>query len=192
MEGVVSEADRERPAVDEIEDDEATVRPASPDPAAEHPVPDDAAEPAEQRPIVISSSQVSDLRATTVEIRDSSVDTVHAERVDLTGSRARQVEGRLVQLEQSQAIRVEGTRVVAESTRVGGLIADQARFVRSRVVLVISRQTEVSADSRILIHIGPLRSTVRPMVSTRTAAAFGAGAGLALAVGVRVLGRRSR
>lgn len=191
MEAGVDDADREQRVVDELEDDEATVRPVV-DVAPDHGASEASDSQPEQRPIVISASQVSGLRATTVKIGQSSVESVNAERVDLTGSRAQRVEGRLIQMDHSRAVRVEGTRVVAESSRVGGLIADQARFVRSRVMLVISRQTEVSADSRVLVHIGPLRPTIRPMVSTRTAAAFGASAGLALAAGLRLLGRRSR
>ena len=193
----MDDGDREQPAADEIEDDEATTRPtpdADPDRsvATGEPGQADESEQPERRPIVISSSQVTGLRATTVEIQRSSVEAVHAERVDLAHSSARQVEGRLVQLDQSRAIRVEGTRIVAESTRVGGLIADQARFVRSRVILVVARQAEVSADSRIFVHAGPLRSSVRPVVGTPTAAAFGVGVGLALAAGLRLLGRRGQ
>lgn len=147
---------------------------------------------AEQRPIVITGSQVSGLRATQVKIIDSMVESVDAERVDLTDSRARRIEARLVQMEGAQAIRVEGKRVVAQDTWIAGLIAEQARFVRSRVLVSVSRQTELGTDSRIFVHVGPLRSTVRPMVSTRTAAAFGAGAGLALAAGLRLFGPRAR
>lgn len=178
-----------RDQADGFEDDEATGALAAAERDGARSAADDAGPSPEQRPVIISSSQVSGLRATTVEINASSVADVHAERVDLTRSSAQRVEGRLVQLERAQAVRVEGTRIVAETTRVGGLIADQARFVRSRVVLVVSRQTEVSADSRVFVHIGPLRSSVRPTVATRTAVAFGAGFGLALAAGVRLLGR---
>ncbi len=143
-------------------------------------------------PVVITASQVSGLHATHAEISHSSIDSLDAERVDLSHSRARRIEGRLVQMTEAVAIRVEGKRVVAENTRVVGLISDQARFVRSRVGVAITRQTELSADSRIFVHIGPLRSDVRPAVTTPTALAFGAGVGLALAAGLRLLGRRSR
>jgi len=187
----VSDADRNPP----VEDGAATV---APEPVVD-PLTTEAsgpgaapAEAPEPQPVVITGSQVTGLHASHAEILQSSVDSLEAERVDLSHSRARQIEGRLVQMSNSVAIRVEGKRVVAENTRVVGLISEQARFVRSRVGLAITRQTELSADSRILVHIGPLRSEVRPMVATRTALAFGAGAGLALAVGLRLLGRWSR
>lgn len=153
--------------------------------------PGEALEETEQRPVTITGSQVSGLRATRVEIRDSMVESVDAERVDLTDSRAGRVDGRLVQMEGSRAIRVEGKRVVAQGSSIGGLIAEQARFVRSRVLISVSRNTELGTDSRIFVHVGPLPATVRPVVTARTAAAFGAGAGLALAAGFRLFGRRS-
>ena len=187
----MSDADRDRSMEGEAEADapEPVVDSLTTGPADTGGVPVESPEP---RPVAITGSQVTGLHASHAEILQSSIDSLEAERVDLSHSRARQIEGRLVQMTSSVAIRVEGKRVVAENTRVVGLISDQTRFVRSRVGLAITRQTELSADSRIFIHIGPLRSEVRPMVATRTALAFGAGTGLALAAGLRLLGRRSR
>lgn len=145
---------------------------------------------AEPGPVVISGSHVVGLRATRAEISGSSVEDVQADRVDLTQGRARNIAAKMVQIRQASAIRVEGDRVVAEQTAVVGLIAGQARFVRSRIGVAISRQVELGTDSRIFVHIGPLSSAARPMVGTRTAAAFGAGLGLALVAGFAALGRR--
>lgn len=180
----MSDADRDRP----VEDAPEAV---TPEPAVDL-LTTGAASQSRPGPVVITASQVSGMHAAHAEISQSSIESLNAERVDLLHSRARQVEGRLVQMTEAVAIRVEGKRVVAENTRVVGLISDQARFVRSRVGIAITRQTELSADSRILVHVGPLCSDIRPAVTTRTALAFGAGVGLALAAGLGLLGRRSR
>ncbi len=191
----MSDADRDHP-VDGAPDDvmsEATMPEPVVDPATTGPADGEMAsiDDSVPGPVVITGSQVTGLHATHAEISQSSIESLNAERVDLSHSRARQIEGRLVQMTEAAAIRVEGKRIVAENTRVVGIISDQARFVRSRVGFAITRQTELSADSRIFFHIGPLRSDVRPTVTTPAALAFGAGVGLALAAGLRLLGRRS-
>jgi hypothetical protein len=179
----------------DLEDDEASAVTGA-TPATGHAPAGPGAAPAddttETRPVEISQSQVTGLRAAQVSIRDSRVDTLTAERADLTKVFAQHVNGRLVQMDESTAVRVEAKRLVAEKSRMVGIVAEQARFVRSRVGFVVARQVELSADSRIVIHVGPLRSGVRPTVSTRTAAGFGAGLGAALAIGIGLLGRRRR
>lgn len=201
MEAVVSDADQDQPvkgAPEDVMREAVTPEAVMPEPVADPATsePDDvgtaAVEDSVPGPVVITGSQVTGLRATHAEISQSSIDSLDAERVDLSHSHARQIEGRLVQMTDAVAIRVEGKRIVAENTRVVGIISDQARFVRSRIGLAITRQTELSADSRILVHLGPLRSDIRPTVTTPTALAFGAGVGLVLTAGLRLLGRRSR
>ena len=141
-------------------------------------------------PVTISESQVTGLRATSATISDSRIESLTSQRTDLNHSFAQRIETKLAQLNQSTAVRIETDRLVAEDSRAVGIIAQQARFVRSRVGFVISPQVELGSNSRILVHLGPLKSTASPAVSTRTAAAFGAGLGAALTIGLGVLRRR--
>ena len=185
--GVADE--RARPEAELEEDEASEVTAVAGAPAGETA----ASAPAEEiRPVVISGSRVTGLRGTEVRIEGSSVEDVTGERVELAGSSARRVEGKLVQLTGSRAIRVDGTRIVAERAAIVGVVAEQVRVVRGTVGFSVAGRLELGGESRVLVHVGPLRSGVRPLVSTRTAAAFGAGLGAALAVGAAVLGRRAR
>jgi hypothetical protein len=143
-------------------------------------------------PVHISGSRVSGLRAHEVRIEQSSVEDVEGQRVELTGSSVRHAEGKLVQMNDARAVRVDGTRVVAEQVSVVGIVGEQIRVVRGTVGFAIAGRLELGGESRVIVHLGAIRSTVRPLVSTKTAAAFGAGLGAALAVGAAVLGRRAR
>ena len=159
-------------------------------PAAEREEPAVApADAAEQRVVSITHSQVTGLRAREATIAHSTVDSLSAERADVSHSMVRHVDAKLAQLSETRAVRVEGGRVVVERGGVLGLIAEQGRFVRSRVGVSISKQAEMK-DTSVAVHIGGLRGDVRPVVSTPAAIGFGAGLGLVLLGVGRLLRRR--
>jgi hypothetical protein len=120
------------------------------------------------------------IEGTEVQLSKSSAENVNGERVRLERSSAVNVEGRLVQLDNSSAVRVDSSRVAMQNGAALGVVAEQARFVRSRVIFSVARAADVDENTKIFMHIGPTMPCTKPTFGAGGAFGLGAGLGVAL------------
>jgi hypothetical protein len=139
----------------------------------------------ENRPTVateILRAEAGDVDATTVSMDRSGAEQVTAQRVVMTNSGARTVEARSAQVDRSGILAVQSDKAVFSNSTAIAIVTQEARIVRSRVFALKADQATIEAGARVAIYAGPADETIRPLVDSRGAAAFGAGLGLALVV----------
>ncbi len=120
------------------------------------------------------------VEATTVAMERSGAERVVAQRVIMDRSGARTVEARSAQLDRSGVVQLESERAVMHGGTAFAVVAQEARVVRSRVLVNVGRSTHFDAETRVFLHIGPAASCAKPVVDGAGAAGFGAALGLVL------------
>ena len=69
--------------------------------------------------------------------------------------------------------------VFSNSTAIA-IATEEARIVRSRVLMLKADRATIEAGTKIAVYAGPADEKVQPLVDARGAAAFGAGLGVVL------------
>ena len=134
----------------------------------------------ENRPTVateILRAEAGDVQAAMVTMDRAGAERVTAERVVMTNSGARTVEARSAQVDRSRSDKA----VFSNSTAIA-VATEEARFVRSRVMMLKADRATIEAGTRVAIYAGPAGENMRPLADVRGAAAFGAGLGAVLLV----------
>ncbi|MEJ7762490.1 MAG: hypothetical protein WKF80_06825 [Thermomicrobiales bacterium] len=139
----------------------------------------------------VLGTDAGDVRATTVSMERSGAERVTAERVIMSRSGTQRLDARSAQLDRSGVIRAEVEHMVMHAGSVVAVVANEARLVKTKALLVVSRSTTLEDSARVLVHIGPATSCTTPMLGTRGAASFGAAFAVVLFL-LRSRGQRGR
>ena len=137
----------------------------------------------ENRPTVATEllrAEAGDVHAKTVTMDRAGAEQVTAERVVMTNSGARTIDARSAQIDRSGILAVRSDKAVFYNSTAIVVAADEARIVRGRVLMLKAESATIEGDARIAVYAGPANDSVRTLVDSRGAAAFGAGLGLVL------------
>ena len=139
----------------------------------------------------VLATDAGDVRATTVSMERSGADSVTAERVIMSRSGAQRLDARSAQLDRSGVVRAETDHLVMHAGSAVVVVAQEARLVKTKALLVVSRSTTLDDSARVLVHIGPETTCTTPLLGTKGAASFGAAFAVVLFL-LRTLTRRGR
>lgn len=139
----------------------------------------------------VLASDAGDVRATTVSMERSGADSVTAERVIMSRSGTQRLDSRSAQLDRSGVVRAQVEHMVMHAGSAVVVVATEARLVKTKAILVVSRSTTLEDSARVLVHIGPETTCTTPVLGTKGAASFGAAFAVVLFL-LRSLGRRGR
>jgi hypothetical protein len=137
----------------------------------------------ENRPAVATEllrAEAGDVHANTVTMDRAGAEQVTAERVVMTNSGARTIDARSAQVDRSGILAVRSDKAVFYNSTAIAVAADEARIVRGRVLMLKAESATIEGDPRIAVYAGPANDSVRTVVDSRGAAAFGAALGLVL------------
>ncbi|MDQ3513591.1 MAG: hypothetical protein M3462_08000 [Chloroflexota bacterium] len=139
----------------------------------------------------VLASDAGDVRATTVSMERSGADSVTAERVIMSRSGTQRLDARSAQLDRSGVVRAQVEHMVMHAGSAVVVVATEARLVKTKAILVVSRSTTLEDSTRVLVHIGPETTCTTPLLGTKGAASFGAAFAVVLFL-LRTLTRRGR
>lgn len=114
------------------------------------------------------------VEATTVAMERSGAERVVGQRVVMDRSGARTVEARSAQLDRSGVVQLEAEHAVMQGGTAFAVVAEEARIVRSRVLINVARATQFDAETRVFLQVGPSAPCTKPAVGAAGAAGFGA------------------
>ncbi len=137
-------------------------------------------------------SDAGDIEATNVAMERSGADEITAQRVIMTNSGAKSIDARSAQLDRSGVVSLRSQHAVLHGGTVACVIADEARLVKTKALVVAAKAATIEEGARVLIYAGPPSLQLRPAVAAAGAAAFGAGLGLAFLLLGPVLRRIAR
>ncbi len=125
-------------------------------------------------------ADVGDVEATTVSMERSGADRVTGQRVIMSRSGAKTLEARSAQLDRSGVVSLRSEHTVLHAGSTVNVMAGEVRMVKSRALVLTTKQATVEEGSRILVYAGPASAGVKPALDAAGAAGFGAGFGLVL------------
>jgi hypothetical protein len=114
------------------------------------------------------------VEATTVAMERSGAERVVGQRVVMDRSGAQTVEARSAQLDRSGVVQLEAEHAVMQGGTAFAVVAQEARIVRSQVLINVARATQFDAETRVFLQVGPSAPCTRPVVGAAGAAGFGA------------------
>ena len=131
-------------------------------------------------------SDAGDVSATSVSMDRSGAESVTADRVSMDHSGARKLEAKSAHFENSGAVFMTAEKAVFHGGAAVFVKTNDARIVNSHVIaLKAAKTTTIEGNVNAVLYAGPADAKIKPLFTTASAAAFGAG----LAATVLVLGR---
>lgn len=128
-----------------------------------------------------------DVTATSVTMDRSGAEEITADRVTMDRSGAKSIQTKSAQLDRSGVLTLQSDHVVLHKSSATVVTAQEARVVKSNIVLFNSKQTTVEGTLTSLIHVGNACDNVKPVFDATGAARFGAAFAATLLIGGRLL-----
>ena len=127
-------------------------------------------------------SETGDVQADVVTMERSGAEQVTAQRAIITNSGARTIDARSAQVDRSGILALNSEKAVFYNSSAVAVAAGEARIVRGMVIALKADNATIDGGAKIGIYAGPATDSVRPLLDSRGAAAFGAGFGAVLLV----------
>lgn len=137
-----------------------------------------------------TEAELGEINASTVLMERSGSEQITAERVSMERSGAKSIETKSAQLDRSGVVALGSDNAVLLRSSAVQVVAEEVRMSHSSAVFVMSERATLE-DSRVVIFAGQADGDVQAVMTTRSAAIFGAAAGLVLTLMMVILGARS-
>ena len=139
-----------------------------------------------------TNSDIQDVEAQTVMMKQSGAEHVTAERVVMEQSGAKTIDAKSAQLDRSGVVALGSDHTVLMQSSAVQVVAEEARMSKSSALIVSARQARIE-DSNVVLFAGTADGEVKALFTPVTAAALGAAFGLIFAlasVAIRTLANR--
>jgi hypothetical protein len=144
----------------------------------------------EQTPATeVTDADLGGVNASTVLMERSGAEQITAERVNMERSGAKSIETKSAQMDHSGVVALGSDSAVLLRSSAVQVVAEEVRLSRSSAVFVMAERATLE-DSRVVIFAGQADGDVQAVMTTRSAAVFGAAAGLVLTFMLVLLGGR--
>lgn len=133
-----------------------------------------------------TGSDLNNIEAQTVMMKQSGAEQITADRVVMEQSGAKSIEAKSVQMDQSGVVALGSDNTVLMQSSAIQVVAEEARLSKSSALIVSARQARIE-DSRVFLFAGTADGEVNTALTPLTAAIFGAAFGLVLALASVIL-----
>jgi hypothetical protein len=129
------------------------------------------------------------IEADRVTIEQSSAGSINADNVSINRSAIKSVSAQTATLTQSAALRFNGSDTAFHDSALGFVSAERVDVYDSTIGVLYGPVTISEGSPRVLLHLGPTDSSVRPVLNAQSALGLGAGVGASLVILSRLLRR---
>lgn len=140
-------------------------------------------------PITFAHTELGDVQGERISIDQSSVKSVSGKQVRINQSAVRKLDMQSGTVTQSAAATLSSTDLAMHESAAGYVNAGRVDLFDSTVGILHGPLTVSEGTARVLVHIGPTNSAIRPVLDRDSALRFGAAMGLSLVVFSRLFRR---